>query len=116
MSNGPAPQSAESSPGDAESRALDELRAALGLAQLPKLLSWNEQRRSLSQDYRALVASTLPEISIPFSDNHATAAHLMPILLPPGVSRKKVINHLRENNIQSSMHYPPIHRFSYHSQ
>jgi dTDP-4-amino-4,6-dideoxygalactose transaminase len=93
---------------------MDELRAAVGLTQLPRLLSWNRKRQELSNLYRQMISDQIPEVVIPFDSAHKTAAHLMPILLPTGADRKKTIEHLRESGIQTSVHYPPIHHFSYY--
>ena len=56
----------------------------------------------------------LPEITLPFSATHETAAHLLPVLLPTDHNRTQTMAKLRDNNIQSSIHYPPIHLFSYY--
>ena len=40
----------------------------------------------------------------------------MPVLLPGDVDRQKVMQHLRDAGIQSSIHYPPVHRFSYYRE
>jgi dTDP-4-amino-4,6-dideoxygalactose transaminase len=95
---------------------MDELRAAVGLVQLSNLQQWNEKRRDLSHFYRQILATHIPEVIVPFSKEHETAAHLMPILLPNGVNRQKVMGRLREAGIQSSIHYPPIHHFSYYRE
>ena len=39
-----------------------------------------------------------------------------PILLPESVDRKSFIDQMREAGIQTSIHYPPIHQFSYYRQ
>jgi dTDP-4-amino-4,6-dideoxygalactose transaminase len=93
---------------------MDELRAAIGLAQLARLPHWNRRRCELSGCYRQRLAACIPEVVVPFDEKHETAAHLMPVLLPPGVDRQKVMANLRDEGIQSSIHYPPIHRFSYY--
>jgi dTDP-4-amino-4,6-dideoxygalactose transaminase len=93
---------------------MDELRAAMGLVQLARLRQWNRRRNELSQFYRQSLAAHIPEVVIPFDPTHETAAHLMPVLLPVGVNRQTLMNHLRDAGIQSSIHYPPIHRFSYY--
>jgi dTDP-4-amino-4,6-dideoxygalactose transaminase len=36
----------------------------------------------------------------------------MPILLPADVDRKDVVNRLERRGIQTSNHYPPVHRLS----
>jgi dTDP-4-amino-4,6-dideoxygalactose transaminase len=37
----------------------------------------------------------------------------MPVLLPPGIERKAVIDCMRADGIQTSIHYPPTHTFDY---
>jgi dTDP-4-amino-4,6-dideoxygalactose transaminase len=91
---------------------MDELRAAIGLVQLERLPEWNERRRELTAAYRETLASELPQVSVPFAAEHETSAHIMPVLLPRGTHRGDVMARLREARVQSSMHYPPIHRFS----
>jgi dTDP-4-amino-4,6-dideoxygalactose transaminase len=93
---------------------MDELRAAVGLVQLERLLGWNEARRTLAAQYRRTLAPVVPAIEVPFADGHATAAHIMPVLLPEGCDRSLVMQRMREQNIQTSMHYPPIHTFSHY--
>lgn len=95
---------------------MDELRAAMGLVQLARLQQWNKKRYELSNCYRALLTAQIPELVVPFDSTHETAGHLMSVLLPPGVNRQTVMDHLRDESIQSSIHYPPIHKFSYYSE
>jgi dTDP-4-amino-4,6-dideoxygalactose transaminase len=95
---------------------MDELRAALGLVQLARLSEWNEKRRELTGHYREQLARNLPGIGIPFEQAHSTAAHLMPILLPEGFDREKIMMELRRNSIQTSIHYPPVHQFSFYGE
>jgi dTDP-4-amino-4,6-dideoxygalactose transaminase len=95
---------------------LDELRAAVGLVQLARLPQWNACRRGLTNVYRQSLAEYLPEVSIPFEPEHETAAHLMPILLPDYMKRENVMSKLRQAGIQSSIHYPPVHHFSYYCE
>jgi len=92
---------------------MDELRAAMGLVQLPRLHTWNNKRIELSNFYRHLLSLHTPEVIVPFNEKHQTAAHLLPILLPAGKNRLKIIDYLRKEGIQSSIHYPPIHHFSF---
>jgi dTDP-4-amino-4,6-dideoxygalactose transaminase len=95
---------------------MDELRAAVGLVQLARLPHWNKRRYELSNSYRQILAAQIPEVVVPFTQTHETAAHLMPVLLPAGVDRQRIMDHLRGDGIQSSIHYPPIHHFSYYLQ
>lgn len=93
---------------------MDELRAAMGMVQLARLPQWNERRRELANLYRQSLAAHIPDVVIPFDPTHETAAHLMPVLLPVEMNRQNVMHQLRNAGIQSSIHYPPIHRFSYY--
>lgn len=93
---------------------IDELRAALGLVQLTQLKKWNRKRYELTQIYRRFLREEIPEIGIPFDMQSNTAAHLMPVLLPRRSNRERVMGALRQQGIQSSIHYPCVHRFEYY--
>jgi len=93
---------------------MDELRAAMGLVQLAHLPHWNKKRSELSKYYRESLAAQIPDVGVPFNPVHETAAHLMPILLPAAMDRQRIMDDLRNDGIQSSIHYPPIHYFSYY--
>jgi dTDP-4-amino-4,6-dideoxygalactose transaminase len=93
---------------------LDEIRSALGLAQLAKLEGNNARRRAISDRYRWGLAE-LEEISIPYAQYPGiSSAHLFPILLARGINRQAFIEAMRQEGIQTSIHYPPIHQFSYY--
>jgi dTDP-4-amino-4,6-dideoxygalactose transaminase len=92
---------------------IDEIRAAIGLAQLAKVERNNDRRRKLSQVYRDALQELVPQVGIPFQNHPGiTAAHLMPILLPKEVKREEFMGHMKEQGIQTSIHYPPIHTFT----
>lgn len=93
---------------------MDELRAALGLAQLKRLPEWNETRRRLSTVYRELIAKHCPPVRIPFEARWPSAHHLMAIVLPPATNRQHVVDHLRTREIQTTIHYPPVHRLTFY--
>jgi dTDP-4-amino-4,6-dideoxygalactose transaminase len=91
---------------------LDEVRAALGLVQLAKLSEANAQRRELTRRYREKFQD-LPGLTLPFvQELEAAACHLFPVVLPPGTDRAGFMAALAERGIQTSIHYPPVHRFS----
>ena len=92
---------------------LDELRSAIGRIQLRKLEANNRRRELLVDYYREHVRDRAPEVSIPFISHPGQSAyHLMPILLPRGVSRVKFMEAMKHRGIQTSVHYPPVHQFS----
>jgi dTDP-4-amino-4,6-dideoxygalactose transaminase len=92
---------------------IDEIRAAIGLAQLSKVERNNERRRSLTQVYRDALQELVPQVDVPFQ-NHpgTTSAHIMPILLPKDTKRHAFIESMKSSGIQTSIHYPPIHTFT----
>ncbi len=96
---------------------MDEIRAALGRVQLSKLEKNNERRRVLSALYREQLEELIPTIGVPFTEPRGTSAcHLFPILLPVGYDRIRFMEHLKTNGIQTSIHYPPIHKFQTYSE
>ena len=93
---------------------MDEFRAALGLAQIERLSEWNASRRALTRHYRQTLARLAPDVQAPFDADHSTSAHIMPVLLPPETNRGQVMQGMRDAGIQTSVHYPPIHRFEFY--
>lgn len=93
---------------------MDELRAAIGLVQLKKLSAWNEKRKLLTETYRALITRRSPEVIVPFLELDRSSYHIMPVVLPARASKEEIANGLRAAGVQTSMHYPPVHRFSYY--
>ena len=93
---------------------MDELRAAVGLAQLERLTEWNDIRRRLSMCYRRLIAERCPSVIVPFADAWPSAHHLMPIVLPAVINRQTVIGGLRMEGVQTTVHYPPVHRLTFY--
>jgi dTDP-4-amino-4,6-dideoxygalactose transaminase len=89
---------------------MDELRAALGLAQLDKLEELNARRAVLAVLYRARL-SGVEGLELPFADRHQGAWHIFPILVS-AAARPALIRTLHEAGVQTSIHYPPVHRFS----
>jgi dTDP-4-amino-4,6-dideoxygalactose transaminase len=93
---------------------LDEVRAAIGLVQLRRLESGNAARARIAERYRAALDG-VEGVQVPFAepDVRATSAHhLAVVVLPPHVARERVREALARRGIQTSVHYPPIHRFS----
>jgi dTDP-4-amino-4,6-dideoxygalactose transaminase len=91
---------------------IDEIRAALGRVQLGKLDRNNERRRILSALYREQLQELVPTIVVPFNETRGiSACHLLPILLPAGSDRLGFMEYMKSHGIQTSIHYPPIHKF-----
>lgn len=94
---------------------LDEVRAAIGRAQLKKLPAANRRRQDLTATYREMLAELAPEIKVPFAQHRGTpSCHLLPVLLPEGSDRVVFMEQMKAERIQTSIHYPPIHQFTYY--
>jgi dTDP-4-amino-4,6-dideoxygalactose transaminase len=96
---------------------LDDLHSALVLAQLGRLDGFLAERQRIRDLYCARLEGS--RIMVPHFDWERLRApgdrvghHIMPVVLPEGCDRSAVAGRLREQGIQSSVHYPPIHRFS----
>ncbi len=92
---------------------IDEIRASLGLVQLSKLETNNDKRRQLTNLYRDLLRESVPDIIVPFDDHPGlSASHIMPAILPSEINRFEFMEHMKARGIQTSIHYPPIHKFT----
>jgi dTDP-4-amino-4,6-dideoxygalactose transaminase len=93
----------------------DELRAAMGLVQLPRLRQRNAARSRIVARYRTELEG-FGGLRMPFaSEGEGTSAdHLAVILLPEDRPRDGFRQTLAGLGIQTSVHYPPIHQFTYY--
>ena len=96
---------------------LDEIRAAIALVQLERLAEGNRARARLVHRYRSVLSEHV-ELLVPFAgdDRVVPSHHLAVVVLPDGVDRDGVRARLAALQIQTSVHYPPIHRFSAYVQ
>jgi dTDP-4-amino-4,6-dideoxygalactose transaminase len=93
---------------------IDELHAALARVQLKKLHQGNSRRRKAAEIYKKGL-SKINKITIPFADNvEQVNYHIFPVLLDESINRNDLMIYLRHNGIQTSIHYPPIHQFSFY--
>lgn len=93
---------------------IDEIHAALARCQLNKLKKGNERRRLAAIRYKNAL-SKIDKITIPFADYSFSANyHIYPILLNQSINRHSLMVYLRSKGIQTSIHYPPVHKFSYY--
>ena len=93
---------------------MDDIHAAIGLVQLDKIEADLAQRSIIRSWYLEKLEST-EGIIIPFKDyTEFSSNYIFPIVLKNSTSEKrdKVREHLAEAGIQTSVHYPAVHRFS----
>ena len=92
---------------------ITEIQSAIGTMQLKKIKSINNIRKKLAAEYVNRLKGL--DIIIPFKDfNGSSAYHIFPILVKNKEVRNDLIKRIKDAGIQCSIHYPPIHLFSYY--
>jgi dTDP-4-amino-4,6-dideoxygalactose transaminase len=92
---------------------LDEIRAAMALVQLERLPALTRRRGALAERYVERLHG-VAGIVVPFAgaDRAAAAHHLAVVVLPEHTDREQVRAALAQAGVQTSVHYPPVHRFT----
>ena len=97
---------------------MDDIRASIGIVQLDKIYHDLEKRavvRSLYLDKLKKLANVI----IPFANHKEFSSnYILPIVLKnvDELARDEVREKLATNGVQTSMHYPAVHRFSVYSE
>ena len=93
---------------------LDDIRAALALVQLGKLRSDLEQRSRARATYEEYLRE-IDGVLVPFAGHREFVSnYIFPVVLrgANALTRDAVRARLGQQGIQTSVHYPPVHRFS----
>jgi dTDP-4-amino-4,6-dideoxygalactose transaminase len=90
---------------------IDEPRAALLTARLARLDGENARRRELDRRYREKLAGV--DGLVP---TQAPAHHIFTVVLDEARDRDAVRRALHDRGVQTSLHYPPAHRFSIYAE
>jgi dTDP-4-amino-4,6-dideoxygalactose transaminase len=92
---------------------IDEIRSAIGLVQLDKLMEGNQKRKAIVERYIDLLKDQ-KSLQIPFVNvpNCEPSHHIFIVLLDDSVDRVKLINTMKGDGIQTSIHYPSFREFS----
>lgn len=97
---------------------LDDIHASIAIEQLKKLPGDLKQRIAVRKRYIELL-SKVENIVVPFADNtEFTSNYIMPIVITKGTveDRDAIRNKIHEAGVQTSVHYPAIHRFSIYKE
>lgn len=97
---------------------IDDIHSAIALAQLEKLPHDLEKRKRIRQKYIDNLASC-DKLVIPFLNNDEFVSnYIFPIVLKHSNTEKRedVRHQLQTAGIQTSVHYPAVHRFSIYKQ
>jgi len=93
---------------------LDDIRAALALMQMEKLLPDASRRQELREYYVESLRGT-DGVRIPYlAHSYSASNYIFPILVAEGGPERRdaIRNELARRGIQTSVHYPAVHRFS----
>lgn len=93
---------------------MDDIRASIGVVQMKKLQKDLDQRLIVRDEYVRRL-SEIKGVIVPFADNtEFVSNYIMPIVLKNSTAEKRdsVRDKLHAAGIQTSVHYPAIHRFS----
>ncbi len=93
---------------------MDDIRASIGIVQLDKLPKDLEIRAELRARYEKNLEG-IREITVPFKGyKYFSSNYIFPIVLKDSTveKRNRVREHLAAAGIQTSVHYPAVHRFS----
>jgi dTDP-4-amino-4,6-dideoxygalactose transaminase len=90
---------------------LDEPRAALAAVRLARLDRENDRRARLATRYRVALADL--DVAIPMAPvpGLRSSHHLFTIVLPADRNRAAFRSRLAEHGVETSIHYPAVHRF-----
>lgn len=92
---------------------IDEIRAALGSVQISRMDELNEARAKLADRYRDRLAGSA--FAVPSFGSRGRSAHHLSVALASSLDeRDSARERLRQSRIQTSVHYPPVHRFSFY--
>jgi len=97
---------------------LPDILCALGLSQLKKLPRFAARRRALAKAYETALAPLAPLVRMAAQPAWSDPVlHLMCVLIDfdaAGVTRREVVERLRERGVGTQVHYIPVHRQPYY--
>jgi dTDP-4-amino-4,6-dideoxygalactose transaminase len=95
---------------------ISEIASAIGTVQLEKLSSKNKRREELVNLYNVQLLK-VNKITVPFQNFMGKSSyHIFPILLDRSIDRQTFMEYMNLNGIQTSIHYPPVHQFTFHKR
>lgn len=91
---------------------LPDLLAALARSQLHRFEAMQRRRREILADYRAQLAPSGLRF-VPAEATTGSADHLAVVLLPDKLDRDRLIDGLKARDIHPSVHFRPLHHFTW---
>lgn len=93
---------------------MTDIAAAIGLGQFAQLESITARRRALARHYFAGFGADFEDqtgVQLPIPDFENSNWHMYQIVLPERICRAEFMAQMKEKNIGTGCHYPPIHLF-----
>ena len=87
---------------------MNEFSAAIGIEQLKKLDYLNNKRRKIAQEYSDKINV---EAKMPFNKESSYHFYWMQVK-----NRERFMSKMLANNVETGIHYKPIHRMSFYKQ
>ena len=84
-------------------------------SQLEKLEALNQRRAELVQHYNDQFSKSGLDVILPFASipkPKQASYHIYPVVFPTMAERDDVAERLKEDGIQTSLHYSPVHKFT----
>ena len=96
---------------------LDEMSAALGLAQLERIDFLIRERQKIAKQYHTLLFRHSHAIQpLAVAPGNTNTWFIYPILLPRGISREKVMARMARKRISTKPYLPSIHLFGFYQK
>ncbi len=92
---------------------MSDVSAALGRSQLRRFEDMQERRAKLVARYRLRLGHHDSVRLVPSAPSPGSAHHLMVVILPDKVARERVIQAFSAERIGYSVHFTPLHRYSW---
>lgn len=98
--------------GHGSSFGISDLLAAFLVAQFEHADLIRAKRRNVAVTYRSLLESHVDRLGLrlpPELAGTTAADHMFYVLLPPAVDRNEILTRMRQNDVQATFHYVPLH-------
>ncbi|MEO6694985.1 MAG: DegT/DnrJ/EryC1/StrS family aminotransferase [Ignavibacteria bacterium] len=97
---------------------MDDIRASIGIVQLAKLKKDLDKRSKIRKQYIKKL-SAVEDLIIPFKENSGIVSnYIFPVILKNSnfKRRNNIREALKNKGIQTSVHYPAVHNFSFYKK
>jgi dTDP-4-amino-4,6-dideoxygalactose transaminase len=98
---------------------MSDISASIGLAQMDKLEAMYARRQEIYARYEAAFSRIDKVDRVKITENSKSALHLYQLILNPDrldISRDDLIRQARDQGVELSVNYTPIHLFSWYRQ